>query len=156
MQQNSKIMKANILKNIVFLFLIIGCQVGFAQNKKVKRAEFGNLIKAGSYTEYVSKNGETISIGDSLQIETPSNIEKYAHITQNDAYLRADQMNKKLKIKAINVSGDDKKGYMTFFTCKGLGATPVFVKYEDALQTNEIKLLNAATIVPAAVNDASE
>ncbi|MEG1022788.1 MAG: hypothetical protein RSE50_14920, partial [Myroides sp.] len=71
----------------------------------------------------------------------PSNFERYMYITQNDAYLRADNMNKKLKLKAINVSGDDKKGYSVFFTCKGLGATPVFVRYEDALQTNEIKLL---------------
>lgn len=138
-------MKANIVKKFIFLFLIIGCQLGFAQSKKTKRAEFTNLTKAGSYTEYVAKNGEIISIGDSLQIETPSNFERYVFLTQNDAYLRAEQMNKKLIVKAINVSGDDKKGYMTFFTCKGLGATPVFVKYEDALETNEIKWLGVKT-----------
>lgn len=128
------------LKKLLILLLIVVGQTAWAQ-KKVKRTEYGNFGKAGAYTEYVSKDGATIKVGDSLQINNPSNFERYMHITQNDAYLRADNMNKKLKLKGINVSGDDKKGYTVFFTCKGLGATPVFVMYEDALQTNEIKLI---------------
>src|SRR5690606_2607520 len=103
------------MKNLITILMVIGCCVAttdvFAQNKKVKRAEFGNLTKAGKFTEYVSKNGEVITVGDSLQIGNPSNFEKYVFLTQNDTYLRADQMNKKLQLKAINVSGDDKKGY---------------------------------------------
>src|SRR5690606_41766519 len=93
----------------------------------------------------VSKNGEVITVGDSLQIGNPSNFEKYVFLTQNDTYLRADQMNKKLQLKAINVSGDDKKGYEVYFTFNGLGVTPVFVKYVCAFDTNEIKLLKPTT-----------
>ncbi|WCM43287.1 hypothetical protein MG290_06405 [Flavobacterium sp. CBA20B-1] len=133
-------MKNIQLKRLILLLLIVIGQNVWAQ-KKVKRTEYGNFGKAGTYTEYVSKDAATIKVGDSLQINNPSNFERYMYITQNDAYLRADNMNKKLMIKAINVSGDDKKGYTVFFTCKGLGATPVFVRYEDAVQTNEIKLL---------------
>ncbi|UUV20251.1 hypothetical protein [Paenimyroides aestuarii] len=134
-------MKNIQLKRLILLLLIVIGQNVWAQ-KKVKRTEYGNFGKAGTYTEYVSKEGATVQVGDTLQIYNPSNFERYMYITQNDSYLRADNMNKKLMIKAINVSGDDKKGYTVFFTCKGLGATPVFVRYEDALQTNEIKLLN--------------
>lgn len=133
-------MKKILIKKIILILLIVIGQNVCAQ-KKVKRTEYGNFGKAGTYTEYVSKDAATIKVGDSLQINNPSNFERYMYITQNDAYLRADNMNKKLMIKAINVSGDDKKGYTVFFTCKGLGATPVFVRYEDAVQTNEIKLL---------------
>ena len=135
-------MKNVFVKRLIIFLLIIVGHSALAQNKKVKRTEYGNYGKAGSYTEYVSKNGAVVTVGDSLQIATPSNFEKYVHLTQNDAYLRAEQMNKMLVVKAITVSGDDKKGYKVFFTCKGLGATPVFVTYEDALQTNEIKLAN--------------
>jgi len=135
-------MKNIHFKKIILLLLIVVGQHVLAQNKKVKSVSHDALTKAGTYTEYVSKSGATIKVGDSLQINNPSNFERYMYITQNDAYLRADNMNKKLKLKAINVSGDDKKGYNVFFTCKGLGATPVFVRYEDAVQTNEIKLLN--------------
>lgn len=130
------------LKKIILLLLIVVGQQVLAQNKKVKSVSHDALTKAGTFTEYVSRSGATVKVGDSLQITNPSNFERYMYITQNDAYLRADEMNKKLKVKAINVSGDDKKGYTVFFTCKGLGATPVFVRYEDAVQTNEIKLLN--------------
>lgn len=135
-------MKNIHFKKIILLLLIVVGQHVLAQNKKVKSVAHDALTKAGTYTEYVSKSGTTIKVGDSLQINNPSNFERYMYITQNDAYLRADNMNKKLKLKAINVSGDDKKGYTVFFTCKGLGATPVFVRYEDAVQTNEIKLLD--------------
>lgn len=134
-------MKNIQLKRLILLLLIVIGQNVWAQ-KKVKRTEYGNFGKAGTYTEYVSKAGATIKVGDSLQINNPSNFERYMYITQNDAYLRAENMNKKLMIKAINVSGDNKKGYTVFFTCKGLGTTPVFVRYEDAVQTNEIKLLS--------------
>ncbi len=135
-------MKNIHLKKIILLLLIVVGQQVVAQSKKVKSVSHDALTKAGTYTEYVSRGGATVKVGDSLQINNPSNFERYMYITQNDAYLRADEMNKKLKVKAINVSGDDKKGYTVFFTCKGLGATPVFVRYEDALQTNEVKLLN--------------
>ena len=134
-------MKNIHLKKIILLLLIVVGQQVWSQNKKVKSVSHDALTKAGTFTEYVSRSGATVKVGDSLQITNPSNFERYMYITQNDAYLRADNMNKKLKLKAINVSGDDKKGYTVFFTCKGLGATPVFVRYEDALQTNEIKLL---------------
>ena len=134
-------MKKILFKKIILLLLIVVGQQVVDKNKKVKSVSHDALTKAGTYTEYVSKAGATIKVGDSLQINNPSNFERYMYITQNDAYLRADNMNKKLKLKAINVSGDDKKGYSVFFTCKGLGATPVFVRYEDAVQTNEIKLL---------------
>lgn len=134
-------MKNIHFKKIILLLLIVVGQHVLAQNKKVKSVSHDALTKAGTYIEYVSKSGATVKVGDSLQINNPSNFERYMYITQNDAYLRADNMNKKLKLKAINVSGDDKKGYSVFFTCKGLGATPVFVRYEDAVQTNEIKLL---------------
>lgn len=136
-------MKKIHFKKIILLLLIVVSQNIMAQGKKVKTVSHDALSKSGTYTEYVSKGGATIKAGDSLQINNPSNFERYMYITQNDAYLRADNMNKKLKLKAINVSGDDKKGYNVFFTCKGLGATPVFVRYEDALETNEIKLLGA-------------
>lgn len=134
-------MKNIHFKKIILLLLVVIGQQVVAQNKKVKSVSHDALSKAGTYTEYISKSGATVKVGDSLQINNPSNFERYMYITQNDAYLRADNMNKKLKLKAINVSGDDKKGYSVFFTCKGLGATPVFVRYEDAVQTNEIKLL---------------
>ncbi len=135
-------MKKILFKKIILLLLIVVGQQVVAQNKKVKSVSHDALTKAGTYTEYVSKAGATIKVGDSLQINNPSNFERYMYITQNDAYLRAENMNKKLMIKAINVSGDNKKGYTVFFTCKGLGTTPVFVRYEDAVQTNEIKLLS--------------
>ncbi|SEH93900.1 hypothetical protein SAMN02927937_02257 [Paenimyroides aquimaris] len=135
-------MKNVHFKKIILLLLIVVGQQVVAQNKKVKSVSHDALTKAGTYTEYISRAGVIVQVGDSLQINNPSNFERYMYITQNDAYLRADEMNKKLKVKAINVSGDDKKGYTVFFTCKGLGATPVFVRYEDAVQTNEIKLLD--------------
>jgi|SRR5690606_28138664 len=135
-------MRNVFLKSVLFLMFIFLSIQTEAQNKKVKRAEFDQLTKAGSFTEYVSKDGFTIKVGDTLQIQNPSNFERYMYITQNDAYLRADQMQKKFPIKAINVSGDKKKGFTVYCTLKGSGATPVFVRLEDALITNEIKWIN--------------
>lgn len=139
-------MKKSILKYVLLMFVSIFVQNIYAQNKKVKSVNYNEITKAGSFTEYVSKNGNLISVGDTLQIGNPTNNDRFAHITQNDGYLRADKVNKKLIVKAINVSGDVKKGYNIYFTMKGLGATPVFLKYEEALEVNEISTVSKDTL----------
>jgi len=131
-----------LLKNALLLLLIVVSQTVMAQSKKVKSVSHDAISKAGTYTEYVSKAGTLVKVADTLQINIPSNFERYMFVTQNDSYLRSDAMNKSLIVKSINVSGDNRKGYTVYLTCKGLGATPVFVRYEDAVQTNEIKLFN--------------
>jgi len=135
-------MKKIVLKYVLLMFVSIFVQNSYAQNKKVKSVSFNEITKAGSFTEYVSKNGNLISVGDTLQIGDPTNNDRFAYITQNDGYLRADKANKKLVVKAINVSGDAKKGYNVYFTMKGLGATPVLLRYEEALEMKEISLVN--------------
>lgn len=142
------------LNCFILMLLLLQTPGILAQTEKGKRVEYGDLTTTGSYTEYLSRDGTVIHIGDSIQIGNPSNFEKYAHITQNDAYLRAEHMNKKLKIKSIEVFGSKKRGYNVYFTFKGLGVPTVFVNYEDALQTQEIKLIGKE--LPAVQNDAAE
>lgn len=125
----------------ILMLLLLTAPGILAQTVKGERVEYGDLTETGTYKEYLSRDGTLIQVGDSIQIGNPSNFEKYAHITQNDAYLRAEHMNKRLKIKSIEVFGSKKRGYSVYCTFKGLGVPTVFVNYEDALQTQEIKLI---------------
>lgn len=143
----------NCFSWFILMLLMLTAPGLLAQADKEKRVVYNDLTTTGSYTEYLSRDGTLIRVGDSIQIGNPSNFEKYAHITQNDAYLRAEHMNKKLKIKSIEVFGSKKRGYSVYFTFKGLGVPTVFVNYEDALQTNEIKLLGKEPSVPEAASD---
>ncbi len=125
----------------ILMLLLLTAPGIVAQTVKGERVEYGDLTETGTYKEYLSRDGTLIQVGDSIQIGNPSNFEKYAHITQNDAYLRAEHMNKRLKIKSIEVFGSKKRGYSVYCTFKGLGVPTVFVNYENALQTQEIKLI---------------
>lgn len=111
-----------------------------AQNNE--RLEYGS-IKKGNYTEYFSKNKDLIKIGDSLQIGEASNFDKFVFITQGQSPMHADHQNKKVKINSIEVFGRKNSGYAVYFSFKGFGLLPVYVNYESAIESGEIKLLGA-------------
>lgn len=129
---------------LLFLFTVLTVNFSFAQNTKpIKNLEYGKVTKLGFYDSYLSKNGDLIKIGDSLQIGKASNFDKFVHITQDNLPMHASHTGKKVVINNIETYGHKKTGYLVFFKFKGFGLIPLYVNYEAALEAGEIKLIGA-------------
>lgn|SRR5690606_8998611 len=130
-------------KTLLTLFLITSLH-SFGQNlRRDKIVEYNKVTKLGFYESYVSKHGDTIHIGDTLQIGKASNYDKFVHIHQDKYNMHADHTGKKVVVQNIETYGRKKSGYGVYLKFKGFGLLPVYVNYEAALEAGEIKLVGA-------------
>lgn len=102
-------------------------------------AKYGSLSKNNeSYKEYISKNRDTIKIGDTLIIGKALDPEGFRYILQTNARMHATHGGKKVTIHKIKSYGNKKSDFTVWVQFKGFGWIPVEVDYENALNTGEI------------------
>jgi hypothetical protein len=103
-----------------------------------QQAEFGKIIGNDTYSTYVSKTGDIISIGDTLILGKPSGEFGFVFITQGDQRVVSSLAGKKVVITQLKSYGTKKSGYTLFAQFKGYGLLPVFINYENAIEAFEV------------------
>lgn len=112
--------------NKIILLLLISFS-GFAQ-----KAVYNKNNESGKYTEYQTKEGSTLKIGDTIIIGYPTD-KNFRFITQGDLEVAPRMSNVKVTVSKIKLIKS--KAYVFF---KGYGFN-VAIDYEAALETGEIK-----------------
>ena len=120
------------MKKIILLLLI--SYSGFSQT-----ATYNKITASGDFTEYKSKNGGVIKIGDTITIGYPFSGNFFTFITQGGAQTSPILSNKKVVISKIKSIGKNSYGYKIYPIFKGFGWVPLYIDYEAALETGEIK-----------------
>lgn len=105
-------------------------------------ATYDKINKQQDFKEYISKDNLLLKIGDTLTIGYPFSGSFFTFITQGGQQTSPMLSNKKIAIKKIKTIGTKKTGFKTYFTIAGYGFVPVYIDYESALETGEIKKPN--------------
>jgi hypothetical protein len=120
-----------ILLILSFLYSI-NC---FSQDKI---AQYGKITENGFYSAYISKTGDVINEGDTLVVGKPGGEFGFINILQGGQRVAPWLSGKKIKITQIKSYGTDKRGYTLLVQFKGYGLIPVYIDYDNALQSGEI------------------
>lgn len=115
----------------IILFLFFSCSV-FSQT-----AIYNKTKESGKFTEYQTKSGNILKIGDTITIGYPRR-ENFTFITQGNTPAIASLSNNKVVINKIRSVGSSKTGYKTYLLFGGYGFS-VYIDYESALEVGEIK-----------------
>ncbi|WP_119792079.1 hypothetical protein [Flavobacterium anhuiense] len=121
------------MKNILFT-LILATAFCNAQT-----ALYNKIEKEGKFTEYQTKSGNIVKIGDTLNIGYPRAGNQYSFISQANIPAGTVIANTKVIVSTIKTIGNKKRGFKTYILFKEYGAYPVYIEYESALETGEIK-----------------
>jgi hypothetical protein len=120
------------MKNLLFLLFISAlCNA--------QTAVYNKIEKEGKFTEYQTKAGNIIKIGDTLNIGYPRAGNQYSFISQANIPAGTVIANTKVVVSTIKTVGNKKRGFKTYALFKEYGMYPVYVEYESALETGEIK-----------------
>ena len=121
------------MKNLFFtLILLIPLAVCA---KQLKTAKAGELVK-GKYTSYITASGDTLNIGDALNIGRPSD-KTFLYITQNNQYCSTVIANQTVEISKFKVYGPGK--YPKMYIGFGGYGVPCWIDYESAILEGEVK-----------------
>lgn len=118
-------------KFFILLFLTTLC--------KAQTAVYNKVEKEGKFKEYQTKAGSNIKIGDTLHIGYPRAGNQYSFISQANMPAGTVIANTKVIVSTIKTVGNSKRGFKTYILFKEYGMYPVYVEYESALETGEIK-----------------
>jgi len=121
------------MKKVILIFLI--SLPIFAQ-----KAVYNKVKEKGEFTEYETKSGNLIKIGDTINIGYPLGNE-FTFLTNSGLQAPADLSNNKAVIFKIKSKGKTERGFKIYVFFKpygALGAT-ISIDYESALETGEIK-----------------
>lgn len=106
----------------------------------------GDRPPRGTFEKYVSKNGESYSVGDTIIIGVPSGTNgKFVYIQKVDLagtvyVVGSEATNTNAELKKIRVSGTKRSGWKVSFQTKGFtGVDNYFFKIEDAIASGEVK-----------------
>lgn len=122
------------MKTALFLLMIVPMSI-FAQDQ-VNWTDIPK--KNGKYSSYITRKGNTISVGDVITIGTPSTPDGFLWISQGGQQTAnflagVDVEITKIRTYKGRFAG---KAYLEF---KGYGLLPVSIDYEIALKTGEIE-----------------
>lgn len=120
------------MKKIFTIILLLIASSIFAQI-----AEYGKITGNEFYSSYIPKTGDRINVGDTLVIGKPLGEFGFTHITQGGQRVGNFMAGKKVVITQIKSYGKEKRGYTLWVQFKGFGI-PVFIDYDNALETGEI------------------
>jgi hypothetical protein len=120
------------MKKIIFL-LLINSSI-FAQ-----KAIYEKTKEKGDFTEYQTKEGNLLKVGDTIVIGYPFSGNFFTFITQGGAQTSPILSNKKIVISKIKSVGSKNSGYKVYPLFTGFGWVPIYIDYESALETGEIK-----------------
>lgn len=104
-------------------------------------AQFQNM-KNQNYKAYITKAGDTIKVGDRVEIGLPYGADKYTFIFQGGVNAGTVLTGKTVKITKLKATGNDDMGYTMFALFKGFGLLPVEINLENALRVEEVILLS--------------
>lgn len=102
-----------------------------------QKATYNKTNESGKFTEYQTKEGNVLKLGDTITIGYPLG-NNFTFITQGDLNGSASLANKRVKISKIKSIGNSIRGYKTYILFSGYGIS-VHIDYEAALETGEIK-----------------
>lgn len=95
------------------------------------------------FSQFKAKNGDLISIGDTLIIGKASSQFGFDFITQGGQRMHPSHAGKNITVTDLKEMG--KRGQeKTYLQFKGFGLVPVLIDYDNAFQTGEIINRNAA------------
>jgi hypothetical protein len=118
---------------IIILFLLISHSI-FSQ-----KVIYNKIEKTGDFTEYETKSKNILKIGDTITIGYPFSGNFFTFITQGGAQTSPILSNKKVVVSKIKSVGSKNSGYKIYPIFKGFGWVPIYIDYESALETGEIK-----------------
>jgi len=128
-------------------FLIIGLLlITFSANAQTAR--FDEISSAhkrpkGKFTSYISHNGATYNIGDTIVIGTPSKTNTFAFIQGQGLIYAVGEgapvviSGKRVTIKKFWIAGTKNSGYQV--TVKAKGLTDLIIYFESAIKTGEVE-----------------
>ncbi len=101
-------------------------------------AQYDKVKSKGNFTEYISKSGASIKVKDTIQLGLPSAGNNFVFITQGNVGVVPSLAKSKVIITGIKSIGNEKRGYKTYLLFKGYGLLPVYIDYENAIDTGEL------------------
>lgn len=116
----------------IFLLLFLITTICTAQT-----AVYNKTKTTGNFKEYLTKDGKSLKIGDTITIGYPLGKE-FTFLTQGNQSVAAFLSNNKVIVSNFKSIGSTNKGFKIYALFKGYGL-PVFIDYESALETGEIK-----------------
>jgi lactate dehydrogenase-like 2-hydroxyacid dehydrogenase len=122
------------MKYYILLFLIT--YTSYSQ-----KAIYNKIYSQSNYTEYQTKDNHTLNIGDTLIIGYPRIGNAFTFITQGGEMTASYLSNSKITIHKIKTLGNSKRGYKTYIIFNTYGLIPVYIDYESAIETGELKIL---------------
>ena len=131
------------MKQSIVILLIAFNLALYAQ--KVTYSDLGNATSndiKGDYNEYISKNGTSYKVGETIELGQPSNSPNFAFIYngQGTAYMNAQFANRKVKILKVQVLGTKKRGYRAYLKVNGFNSlTSMKIMLENAIEVKEVK-----------------
>lgn len=117
----------------LLLIVLFAALAGMSQT-----AQFGKISGNAQYESYVPKTGDQVNVGDTLQLGKPSGEFGFIYITQGGERVKSALAGNKVKITQIKSYGTKKAGYKLWVQFKGYGLVPVFIDFDNALETSEI------------------
>lgn len=115
----------------IILLLLISFS-GYSQ-----KAIYNKINQPGIFSEYQTKAGSVLKIGDTITIGYPLG-QEFTFLTQGDLHAAASLSNNKVIVSKIKSVGSKTRGYKAYTLFKGYGAA-IYIDYESALETGEIK-----------------
>ncbi|WP_268846429.1 hypothetical protein [Flavobacterium aestivum] len=102
-----------------------------------QKAIYNKTKEEGKFTEYQTKSGNLIKIGDTINIGYPMG-QEFTFLTQGNIHVASFLSNNKVVVSKIKSVGNPTRGYKIYTLFGGYG-TSVYIDYEAALETGEIK-----------------
>ncbi|SEQ28439.1 hypothetical protein SAMN04488089_102241 [Myroides profundi] len=128
--------KQNIpnMKKLFSIIVLLNSTTFFAQT-----ADYGKIRKGKeTFTEYISKNGDLIKVGDTLIIGRSLDADGFRFINQNGEKMYVGYEGKKYIPTKIQSHGKEKTGISIWLRSKSFGQYSIDIDYENALSTGEI------------------
>jgi hypothetical protein len=95
------------------------------------------------FTEYITKQGDTLVVGDTLIIGVPTSDLGFVFISQGGLKVANKLSGNKVMINKFKTYGTKKQGFKVYALFGGYGLYPCLIDYETALEVGEIKNKNA-------------
>lgn len=125
------------MKNFAITIFFLGVSLSI----NAQTAHYPNM-KDQNYKVYITKAGDTLKVGDRVEIGLPYGADRYTFIFQGGVNAGTVLTGKTVKITKLKATGNDDIGYTMFALFKGFGLLPVEINLENALRVEEVILMN--------------
>jgi len=102
-----------------------------------QQSEFPVTNKS-EFTSYITKQNDTIRVGDKIELGTPAAPTQFTYITQNSYNVSPDLTGDVIEVLKLKSKGNKKRGYKMYAYFKGYGIAYVVISIEAAIKTGEV------------------